>query len=184
MFLIFRSSLDKNLLFGPVYLIFNLEKSAFNKEIVKEKHLLTILQGILIGILLIISIMANYVLVDLSNEERMALTGTYIFSVYGIIILLQAIFFAGGFLYLSRKTEGALRINTFLVAIGYIWEFIVNLFLAVVFIMAVDQNSVLPYTSPDFPFVIGMTYIFRLIGLLIMSYGLLKLYYKKIATKD
>ncbi len=140
---------------SPSYLIYNLEALVFKKKAIKEKHVFTIIQIIFVGIMILAIILyPNFILAAL---------------MYVSVSLIQVIFFFAGFLYLTIKSTGKLRINSFLVLLGYIWQFVVNTIYLFVIISFHEVNEA-------FFNLIGIIVMFRLAGLLVMAYGLLILY--------
>ena len=107
------------LIFGPIYLIFILEKTIVNKSILKDKHIFTIVQIILFitGILIIFSRQDPII-----TPQGLTLGTAFIL----LVIILQVMFFLTGFLYLSVKSTGEYRRNSLLIFFGYLGQFIVN----------------------------------------------------------
>ncbi|MHA1293725.1 MAG: hypothetical protein ACTSQJ_13785 [Promethearchaeota archaeon] len=164
-------------LIGPIYLIFILEKKSFNKPIFKKYNIITILQIVLISLIIFVGIYFAIKYQDLDSIERSEKALPFIAPLYALIIAIQVMFFSGGFLYISIKSTDKYRKNTFIIAFGYIWQFLINIFYA---------QLVLKLHSGDFAgkidlffVLISLMILLRLIGLIVMSYGFLKLYYKK-----
>lgn len=91
---------------SPLYLIYNLEYIIVKKTLIKEKHIFTILQIILVIILVIASITVPNVV--------------FAFIIYSIVSFIQVTFFIAGFLYVGIKSTGRYRINSFVVLFGYV----------------------------------------------------------------
>ncbi len=128
-------------LVGPMYLIFILEKKAFQKSLVKEKHILTILQVSLFLVLLFVGFSVYFMS---GNSSLIGL----IFVFFAGIIFIQVIFFFAGFLYISIKSTGQYRRRALLVSLGYIWQFMVNAFYF--FVIQSYQIGDHSYGSSDF----------------------------------
>jgi len=160
-------------IFGPLYLIYNLEKQAFKKPIIREKHLITILQLVLI-VLLGINFAA---LASMSSQKQDSTSADTIFLLFGGIILIQVLFFFAGFLFLSIKSSGIYRKYTLYISVGYIFQFCVNTYYA--FILRDYKAGLFAYSDEVYFNLVGFLWILSLIGLIIMTYGMLKLYFKR-----
>lgn len=153
---------------GPLYLIFILEKQIAKKPILKEKHIITIIQIILFvsGILIIFGVAGQ--------DPTILPTGLTLGTAFILlIIILQVAFFLSSFLYLSVKSTGEYRRNSLLVFVGYLGQFIVN----TISLIYIQGN---PTLTVDEKFnLAGLFLLLRVIPMIIMAYGFLKLYGKK-----
>jgi hypothetical protein len=150
------------ILLGPLYLIFVLEKRMFEKPIIKEKHIVTILE-----IILFIPVIIGGILI---------FSGIFDFTLFFILIVgfmaLQGSFFIFGFLYLGYKTPGAYRKNALLVACGYIIRLGASGFAG----YAVFQANQGFITIDTLLIMLGINQIVNFVGIIVLTYGLLKLY--------
>ncbi|NVM29836.1 MAG: hypothetical protein HWN65_13410 [Candidatus Helarchaeota archaeon] len=149
-------------LLGPVYLIFVLEKRMFEKPLIKEKHVVTILEVVLFVPVVVGGLLIFY--------------GIFDFNLFFILIVgfmgLQGIFFSFGFLYLGLKTPGAYRKNALLVSFGYSIRLGASAFAG----YAVFQYNQGFITIDPFLIMLGINQIVSFIGIVVLTYGLLKLY--------
>ena len=149
-----------------VYLIFNLEKGLFQNPLIKNKHLITIIEAPFVSAY-VIGFIVLYSL-------RIPLPFNIFFLIVVGVIGIQSLFFIVGFLYIGIQSTGLYRRNALLVVIGYTIRLGANVISAVTSYI-VNQDSwkggmVPAYTS----FAIAALLIF--IGMTIASYGLLNLY--------
>ena len=149
-------------LLGPFYLIFVLEKRMFEKPLIKEKHLITILE-----LIFFVPVVIGGCLIFI---------GVFDFTMFFILVVgvmgLQGIFFSFGFLYLGIKTPGAYRKNALLVSFGYSIRLGASGFAG----YAVFQFSQKAIDPDTFLFMLGLNQIVSFIGIVVLTYGLLKLY--------
>ena len=149
-----------------VYLIFNIEKGLFQNPLLKNKHLITLIElpfifFYVIGFIILYSL-------------RIPLPFNIFFLIVVGVIGIQSLFFIVGFLYIGIQSTGLYRRNALLVVIGYSIRLGANVISAVTSYI-VNQESWqgerdLMYTS----FAIAALLIF--IGMTLASYGLLNLY--------
>ncbi len=149
-------------LLGPFYLIFVLEKRMFEKPLIREKHIFTILELIFF--------------VPVVIGGCFIFIGVFDFTLFFILVVgvmgLQGIFFSFGFLYLGIKTPGDYRKNALLVSFGYTIRLGASGFAG----YAVFQANQGLITTDTFLFMLGINQIVSFIGIVVLTYGLLKLY--------
>ena len=141
------------------------------KPILKGKHIITIIQLILFvsGLLLIFGIAGQDPSIETGLGEGLTV-GTLMVI---LVIILQVAFFLSSFLYLSVQSTGEYRRNSLLVFVGYLGQFIVN----TISLISVQGN---PALTVDEKFnLAGIFLLIRVIPMIIMAYGFLKLYGKK-----
>lgn len=150
------------ILLGPIYLIFVLESRMFEKPLIKEKHIVTILEVIFFIPVIIGGVLIFYQIFDFT---------TFFILIVGVMGL-QAIFFSFGFLYLGVKTPGAYRRNALLVSFGYITRLVASAFAG----YAVFQANQGFITTDTLLIMLGINQIVSFVGIVVLTYGLLKLY--------
>jgi membrane-associated HD superfamily phosphohydrolase len=155
-------------LIGPMYLIFNLEKKMFKKPIVKEKHLMTFLHIIFISLLVVI------ISVFLAIKQPYPYEIVFVLLVG--VLFVQGLFFLASFIYLSIKSTGIYRRNSTLVALGYTLRLGTS---GITAILSYQLAQNLFQGSMDTAYMLfAFIALFFFIGLIVMAYGLLKLYSK------
>ena len=150
------------LVIASMFLIYNLEKNAFKNSLLKEKHLVTITQFLLIVYVFI------QAFISASN---------YLVGIYLLILLIQVCFFTGGFLYIGIKSNGIIRFYCILVSVSY---FSIMLSNGANFLLAsILRAGYFPSSLDDFMLYIGILFLIRSIFTILLSFGLIKLYLKR-----
>ena len=154
---------------GTMPLIYILEKNMFKKSLIKEKHIVSIFQ------ILIIAFLITFDLLYLAFQfvDTPVLLNTLFLMG---LILPQTLFFVGGFFLIGLRSSGEYRRNAFLVAFGYLIRVLLNLF-SILYTYRLGAN---PTQSNLTSLTIFMTIIniLNIIAISIMVYGLLNLYKK------
>jgi hypothetical protein len=165
------------ILISPMCLIFILERSLFNKKILKKYHIVTISQIFFLTFFSIFIVMAFLTFAYMPIGERNQPIIIMVYPFIAGMILVQVLFYIAGFLYLSIKSTGEYRLNAFIVVVGIIWQLVVNAFSS--FLSGEIRFNRFPYSMDVFYTFVSIFIFLRIIGLAIMTYGLIKLYYTK-----
>jgi hypothetical protein len=160
---------------GPVYLIYILEQTFFKKKILKEKHIITILQLIIISILIVLVITGIIIFNNLTDTLAFfsSLLDLGLILFLGIIILQFSIFYTG-FLFLGIKSSGSFRKYSLLISNGYFLRGLTNLLA----LGTVDnlQAGTYQFNTNFFYIHMGIYDLLQIPWVLLLFYGLLKLY--------
>ena len=157
---------------GPVYLIFILEKNAFRSRLIKEKHLLTIVQLTLFAIYIVAVLYMSIFITGIEEQVTWSIQNTAV--LYMVILVFQTLAFFGGFLYLGKNSTGKYRRNALLVAGGFFsYAFGNSIYL---FYLTQLRAGIWAYDINIFIMVIWGNNIFRIIGLAMMTFFLVNLY--------
>jgi len=157
------------ILYAPVYLIFILERHLFQKSIIKEKHLITILELTITIVIFVIGIGA-YIL-----QEPMPFIFVFVF-LFGMIAL-QSFFFLAGFIYLTINSTGEYRKNSSLVVLGYSLRIGASGYAALISFQVMQGLWKESMNTAYLLYALVALVIF--IGMIVMAYALLKLYRKR-----
>lgn len=154
---------------GTMPLIYILEKKMFQKSLIKDKHIVSIIQILLLAFLITFDLLyLAFQFVD----TPILLNTLFIMG----LILTQTLFFTGGFFIIGLRSSGEYRRNAFFVAFGYLIRVLLNVF-SILYIYRLGAN---PTQTNLTTLTIFMTLIniLNIIAILIMAYGLLNLYKK------
>lgn len=158
---------------SPLYLIFILEKTFFKKPMVKEKHIITMLQlsviVVLIAIIFIYFISAYNPSLDIPRW-----VDSVAFWMFLLLIVLQMFFFLFGFLFLSRKSSGEYKKYARQVVIGYVMQMMIVTY--GLYMLGELRTGRYEYGIASFFVFNGILTYIRLVGVIILFYGLLKLH--------
>ncbi|TFG01300.1 MAG: hypothetical protein EU540_04045 [Promethearchaeota archaeon] len=154
---------------GALPLIYVLERSMFQKSLIKEKHIVTIIQFLMVISLIIFDLLFLFFQF---TDTPILLNIAFIMG----LIVTQALFFGGGFFLIGLRSSGEYRRNSLFVAFGYILRVLLNVF-SFLYIYRLGAS---PTQSNLTALTIFMTVInvLNIIAILIMAFGLLKIYKK------
>lgn len=143
---------------GPRDLMYQIEKNSLKKPIYTKKHILTIIQCILIALIFYNIFTVRLIFPDITIE----VIGQGVFGLFSLILTIDVFFFLVTFFYLaSEAPKGPYKKDLRLIAIGYLLTFLGS------------------GATTMIPSVMGRLFVFfflSIIGAFLMSYGFIKLY--------